>query len=323
MEPGSVGWIADRMRAAGGTITRDELVASLPPEVAEGLDSRLLGSPLFVRTGSGDRPTWALMAPFLAGATFRYALTAAELAMGALRLEGREAMFAVQQRPGGTAPEVAWRDVDAAEPALANLASGPSGWMLPGLGGFFAARGVAAGDDLLLHVRDLAGPTFVLDVQPRLERDEAAIERVNMKLAAAALGLLQEEGGAWTPVDRLLKRLVARHDHRHGTPPDAFAERLLLRDDRFTLARDGGAVRPSHFRKDDTARAYLARVGSPEAALPAFLEEYPPASEADREKAVALLRAWWRDVPRPELGGLTPAQADAEAAKLLPFRPRL
>jgi hypothetical protein len=319
MELGSVAWIAARLAEAGGPVARAALASALPPEFGPDLDNRLLTSPLFVRTTSGEAPVWALMASYLAGATFRYALGEDERQVGALRLEGREAMLAVQQRPGATEPEVAWRDADGAEPQRARLARGASGWALPGLGAFYAAHGLVAGDDVLVHVRDLEGPTFVLAVEPRLDRDEAAVERTNVKVLAAALALLQEDGGGWTPVDRLVKRLVARHDYRLGTPPDAFAERLLVRDDRFTLARDGHAVRPSHFRREDTTRAYLARVGSPHEALPAFLEEYPPSEDADREKALALLTRWWRDAPRAELGGMTPNQADEEAAKIIPF----
>lgn len=319
MEPGSEAWIAAQLAKAGRPIAYEALAAELPPAAAAALEDRLLTSPLFVRVGAGARPTWALLAPYLAGATFRYALTEADLAAGALRLEGRAVMFAIAPRLGDAACEVAWRDLEETEPHRARLEQRPEGCLLPGLGGFFAAHGLVAGDDVLVHVRELAAPTFVLDAQPRLERDEAAIERANRRLAAAALALLQEDGAGWTPIDRLIRRLVARHDYRRGTPPDAFAERLLLRDDRFTLSLDGLAVRPSHFRRDDTARAYLARVGSPSEALPAFLEEYPPVAEADREKALALLTAWWRDIPRPELGGQTPAQAEAEAAKIVPF----
>lgn len=319
MEAGSVAWIAARLAEADGPVTREDLGAGLAPEVAEGLEARLTTSPLFVRVRHEDGAAWTLLAPFLAGATFRYALAPEDLETGTLRLEGREAMLAVAQHHGGTDPEVAWRALGEAEPRTTRLARGAAGWVLPGLGAFYAAHDVAVGDDVLLHVRDVAGPTFVLDAQPRLERDEAVIERANMRLTAAALALLAEDGGAWTAVERLGKRLVARHDHRHGTPPDAFAERLLLRDDRFTLSRDGLAVRPSHFRKDDTARAYLARVTTPHEALAAFLEEYPPAADADRDKALALLTAWWRDTPRAELGGMTPAQAEAEAAKIVPF----
>ncbi len=319
MEAGSVAWIAARLAEAGGPLGREALMEGLPPANAEGLDNLLLASPLFVRLSRGGRPVWGLMAPFLLGATFRYALTETDLAMRALRFEGREVMFAIAQRPGGPDPAVAWRDLGEAAPHHTRLASGPTGWTLPGLGEFFAAHALAAGDDVLIHVRDLETPTFVLDAQPRLDRDEAAIERANMRLAAAALALLQEDGAAWTPVDRLTKRLIARHEYRRGTPPDTFGERLLVRDDRFTLAHDGHAVRPSHFRKDDTARAFLARVSAPQDALPAFLEEYPPTTEADRGKAIALLTAWWRDTPRRELRGLTPAQAEAEAAKIVQF----
>lgn len=313
MEAGSVGWIAARLQQAGGPVPFDVLADGAPD--AGVLEQRLTASPLFVLTGRG----WTLLGPHLLGATFRYALTPAEVAGGSLRVEGRAAMAALQQSDAFNPGEVRWKPVGDEEPTPAALAQGPDGWALPGLGLFYAARGLQAGDDVLVHVRDLEPACLVLDAETRLERDEAAIERSNARLVEAALAILEAEGAGWMRIDRLGWRLLARHDHRRGVPPDTFAERLLPRDDRFTLSKDGLAVRPSHFRRDDTAKAYLARLSTPHEALGAFLEEYPPTSDADRERAMAALEAWWRDTPRRELGGQTPGQVEALGPKIVPF----
>lgn len=318
MEPGTIGWIAAKLTEAGGPLPEEALAAGLPPDEAAGLAARLLASPLFVLTGRG----WILLAPHLQGATFRYALTEAELAGGALRLEGRAAMAALQQSQAFNEGTVRWKPVGDEPPTPATLVRGADGWALPGLGLYFAGQELKAGDDLLVHVRNLDPPCLVLDAESRFERDEAAIERSNVRLVEAALAILDSEGGGWLRIDRLSKRLLARHDHRRGVPPDAFSERLLPRDDRFTLSKDGLAVRPSHFRRDDTAKLYLSRLRTSLEALPAFLEEYPPNSDADRERAMAVLDTWWRDTPRPELGGRTPAMVEHEGTKIVPFQRR-
>jgi hypothetical protein len=335
MRPGTVEWLQALLSARGGSAAIAEIQAALmnaepetgaPEQATQGegpaeareasVRDRLRHSPLFV-TLPDERV--ALTRLYLQGANFRYSPASWELAQGLLSLEATELALVCAQSGGGPDPELSWRGLHDEAPNRTRLARAERGWVLPGLSAWFAAVGFEAGDDLLVHVREIEGPLLVFERVSRFARDEGPIARRNALLLEAAIGVLREEGGGWLGVDRLLKQLVARYDFRRLVPPDSFGQRLLVGETRFTLSRDGGAVRLSYFYHDDTARAFLATCASPQEALPAFFEEFPPDGAGDREKALRYLEALWEETPRPELGGLTPTEARAQEAKIVPF----
>jgi hypothetical protein len=325
LEPGSVEWLTDRLEAQGGespmAALEEALTASLPSndgsEAAISLmRTRVLHAPQMVAL-PGDRV--ALTRHFLQGAYFRYTPTTWELERGVLRLETSELALVCALDDTGLDQEVRWRGLDESEPHTVRLARSDGFWVLPGLGGWFDATGFTFGDDVVVHVREVRPPLFVLDRVSRFDRDEGPISRRNARLVELAIAILAESGEGWLAVDRLVKMLVGRYDYRGSTPPDSFGQRLLDQDTRFTQGKDGREVRLSHFHHEDTARAYLARVNSAAEALPVFFEEYPPQGPDDRDKALAYLEQLWRHTPRAELNGLTPAQMTDPASKIVPF----
>jgi hypothetical protein len=268
----------------------------------------------------GDRV--GLTRRYLQSAYFRYTPSTWELEQGLLRLDGTELALVCAQGAAGLDREVCWRGIDEHQARTARLARSDDRWVLPGLGAWFDHVGFTFGDDVVIHVRDVDAPLFVFDRESRFDRDEGPIARRNAALSEAAIQVLAESREPWLSVDRLVKLLVARFDFRAGTAPDSFSQRLLEQDNRFTLAPSGREVRLSHFHHEDTARAYLAGLHTPSEALPAFLEEYPPQSNEDREKAFAYLESLWRHTPRPEYDGMTQAQWEEAQHKILPFVPR-
>ncbi|MFN3432464.1 MAG: hypothetical protein ACK46X_21260, partial [Candidatus Sericytochromatia bacterium] len=303
----------------------EALVAELPPE--EGgrdvhadafglLRARVTIAPALVAL-PGERV--ALTRHFLQGAYFRYTPNSWELEKGVLCLEATELELVCAQVSPASDLEVCWRDVSESEARQARLVRSDDRWLLPGLGGWFDRTGFTFGDDLVVHVREASVPLFVFDRVSRFDRDEGPIARRNAQLVEAAIATLEEATEAWMSVERMVKLMVGRFDYRSPTPPDAFAQRLLEQDNRFTLSKDGREVRLSHFHHEETAHAYMARVGSPNQALGAFFEEYPPQGPEDRDKAVAYLEQLWRHTPRAELNGLTPAQVDDPHSKIVLF----
>lgn len=328
MQPGDLDWIIRQVTANGGRATLAMLEAALGP-AEEGaiaaLHARAALAPQLTRLASGEL---ALLRDRIEGAYFRAAPDVYELSRGLLRLEGLELALALACAAPSSGPDlaVAWRAMTDAEHAvhrtrLVRVEEAGGLWALPGLEAWYGAVDFAHGDDVIVHVRDLAGPVLVLDHLPRTDRDEGAIARRNKHVLDAAHAALQDAGatGDWLALERLLRLVVGRFDYRQGLPPDPLPTRLLGLDPRFLLARDGREVRLAHFHADETARRYLGSVGSPEEALGTFLEEYPPGEPGDRDKALATLRTLWRETPRVELGGLTPAQAELRAQKIVPF----
>lgn len=314
MEPGSIEWLRALLEEQG-PIPMSMLEAALAQERAGEWQERLQHSPLFVTLPGGMVD---LTRRYLDGAYFRYTPTDRELKEGILLLDGTELSLVCAQGPISPDPEIYWRDLDDEEVHHARLARTGLAWVMPGLGPWFERMGFRHGDDLVAHVRSVAQPLLVFDHVPVLERDEGALARRNQRLVESAIAWLASEPG-WVSLERLLKELVARYNFRSSYPPDSFGHRLLERDNRFTLSDDGRAIRLSYFHHDDTARAYLARLSAPVEALPAFLEEYPPVRPGDRDKALAYLERLWRETPRPELDGLTPAEAEELQAKIVPF----
>lgn len=327
VEPGTVEWVMERLAANGETMPVATLEDALDARM-DGLDEAarkearaLLRMRLAIAPGivlmAGAQV--ALLRHYVQGAFFRYTPSSWELEKGVLRLDSTELALVCAQASPERDQEVCWRDVSETEAHQARLARDDDRWVLPGLGGWFDHTGFTFGDDVVVHVRDAAIPLFVLDRVSRFDRDEGPISRRNAQLAETAIAILEEAAGGWTLVDRLLKQLVARFDFRAPTPPDSFGQRLLDQDNRFTVSREGREVRLSHFHHEDTARAFMAGMKSPAAALAAFFEEYPPQGHDDREKALAYLEQLWRHTPREEYNGLTPAQWDDPKGKIVPF----
>lgn len=323
LEPGSVEWLLDRLETQGGEAPMAALEEALGASVGadaqaavEAMRTRVMLMPQFVLL-PGDRV--ALTRHFLQGAYFRYTPTTWELERGVLRLEASELALVCAQDGSGLDQEVRWRALDEADPHTVRLARFDGSWVLPGLSDWYDHTGFTFGDDVVVHVREVAPPLFVLDRVSRFDRDEGPISRRNARLLETAIAVLAESGEGWLAVDRLLKLLVGRFDFRASTPPDSFGQRLLDQDTRFTQAKDGREVRLSHFHHEDTARAFMARVSSPAEALTVFFEEYPPQGPEDRDKALAYLEQLWRHTPRAELNGLTPAQLDDPDGKIVPF----
>lgn len=319
-------WIADQLQAFGGRAGLPALAAvhaaSVGWSVAESeaaLLERLLSSSLFVRRDGA----WLLTRNCLQGAYFRQTPSADDLVHGTLALANTE--LGMIAAAAGSDAAIAWRPVgsDAKDTQSFFPAGRP---VMSGLETYFRQTGFELGDDLIIHVRDATAPLLVFDRMSRLDRDEGAIGRRNARLMAVAIAVLESEtsvecaaAGAWVGLARLLRQLPTRFDFRRGPPPDAFCQRLLLQDNRFTVSADGAWVRPSYFHQDRTARHYLARLASPLEALEAFCEEFPPEGPAERSLAIAHLETLWRQTPRAELGGLTPAQAEVNQAKIVPF----
>jgi hypothetical protein len=317
-KPGSSPWIENFLQSREGQAPVSALEEAIGEhlEALEELRGRLRHAPQFVLLSEGRM---GLTRDFLQGAYFRYTPSAHDLEHGALRLEGTELALVGALSPSALDLEMRFRLADEDTIHHARLVRLDDAWILPGLGGIFEALQFEFGDDLLVHVRELNGPLFVLGHVSRLERDEGAIRRRNARLEEAAIGILSQEPGAWLSLDGLLKQLIAHYDFRSVLPPDSFGTRLLYQDNRFTVGRAGREVRLSHFQHDDLARAYLSRLSSPAEALSAFFEEYPPENDHDRAKALSTLEALWQDVPRPELGGLTPRLERERADKIVNF----
>lgn len=326
MEPGTVEWIEARLEEAGGAMAvaelEDALLSTGPKADVAAMYDRLRHSPRFVSLPEGRI---GLTADFVRGAFFRYSITPWELERGVLLLNGTELSLLTALALEGSDQAISWKDVGNGEPSRTRLARQdlPDGldgaWVLPALGSWFAERGVEPGDDLVVHVRDLSVPLLVFDRVPFLERDEGTINRRTARMVEAAIGVLREEPTDWVPLERLLRHLVARFDFRSPFPPDSLGQRVVVQDNRFTLSKDGREVRLSHFHHDETALLYLSRLNSPQEALSTFFEEYPPTEPGDKDKAVKYLEALWLRTPRPELDGLTPAEAEERRHKIVPF----
>lgn len=332
MEPGTVDWIKDRLAANGDEMPlaalEEALVAELPPTDDGGdahadalglLRARVTIAPALVAL---PEERVALTRHFLQGAYFRYTPSSWELEKGVLCLEATELALVCAQVSSAPDLEVCWRDVAETDARQARLVRSDDRWLLPGLGGWFDATGFTFGDDVVVHVREASVPLFVFDRVSRFDRDEGPIARRNARLVETAIATLEEGTEPWVSVERLVKLMVGRFDYRSPTPPDAFAQRLLEQDNRFTLSKDGREVRLSHFHHEETAHAYMAKVSSPNQALGAFFEEYPPQGPEDRDKAVAYLEQLWRHTPRAELNGLTPAQVEDPHSKIVLFERR-
>jgi hypothetical protein len=325
MQPGDLDWIVACLEQHGGALPEAALereLRAVDPSAVAALRTHLAAAPPLTRLADG---TVALLRERVQGANFRLTPAPWEHAQGTLRLDGTEvaAALAGAGRPPGPQLEVAWRGLDEppAGPHRTLLApGGPDGqaWVLPGLEAWYAAVGFQHGDDVIVHVRDLDAALLVLDHAPRLDRDEGVLRRRTARVLDAACAVLEEAGG-WLTLERLQALILGRVDHRQGTPPDPFNARLVELEPRLLLAPDGQRVRLAHFHTDAAARRYLARVASVAEALPAFLEEYPPREPADQAKALDALEALWRDTPREELDGRTPAEEEALAAKIVPF----
>lgn len=329
-EPGTVEWIMEHLAAHGEVMPVAALEAALDERLSAIDEAGRAEARALLRMRLTIAPGLVLMADeqvallrhHVQGAFFRYTPSSWELEKGVLRLDSTELALVCAQASPERDQEVCWRDVAETAAHPARLARDENRWVLPGLGGWFDHTGFTFGDDVVVHVRDAATPLFVLDRVSRFDRDEGPITRRNARLAETAIAILAETSGGWMLVDRLLKLLVARFDFRAPTPPDSFGQRLLDQDNRFTVSREGREVRLSHFHHEDTARAYMAGVKSPAAALAAFFEEYPPQGADDREKALAYLEQLWRHTPREEYNGLTPAQWDDSNGKIVPFTRR-
>jgi hypothetical protein len=325
MQPGDLDWIVACLEQHGGAMSLPALERELlgvDPGGLEALRTRLAVAPQLTRLADGQV---ALLRDRVQGANFRLAPAPWEHAQGVLRLDGTEvaAALASQGQRQGPDRDVSWRGLDEppAGPHRTRLArGGPDGQalLLTGLEGWYAGVGFQHGDDVIVHIRDLATPLLVLDHVPRLDRDEGVLRRRTARVVDAACAVLEETDG-WLALEHLQARVLGHVDYRQGTPPDAFNARLVELEPRLLLSRDGREVRLAHFHTDAAARRYLARVPALADALPAFLEEYPPREPADRDKALASLEALWRETPRAELDGLTPAEAEALAAKIVPF----
>jgi hypothetical protein len=325
-EPGTVEWIEGRLERAGGAMDLTELEATLAAEPGAPeptvMRDRLRHSPRFVMLPENRV---GLTRDFLQGAFFRYTVTPWELERGVLLLNGTELSLVAGLALEAVDQAISWKDVGNGEPQRTRLARQDlpdnmgGAWVLPALGAWYAERDVQPGDDVVVHVRDLATPLLVIDRVPFLERDEGPISRRNARLVEAAIEVLTEEPSDWMTLDRLLNQLVARYDFRSPYPPDSLGQRLVIQDNRFTLSKEGREVRLSHFHHDETAIAYLSHLRSPEEALTIFFEEYPPTESGDREKALRYLEALWKRTPRPELGGLTPLEAEERRHKIIPF----
>ncbi|MDB5099100.1 MAG: hypothetical protein JWM80_3521 [Cyanobacteria bacterium RYN_339] len=321
MQPGDLDWIVNCLEQNDGHMPLEALereLSAADPAGLAALRERVAAAPQITRLGNGEL---ALLRERVTAANFRLTPQPWEHAQGVLRLDGTEVAVALAtQGPPG---EVSWRGLDEppAGPHRASLAPGgpdAKALVLPGVDAWYAAVGFAHGDDVLVHVRDVTTPLLVLDHVPRLDRDEGVLRRRSARVLDAACDVLEELGG-WVPFERLLARVLGLIDYRQGTPPEAFTARLVGVEPRLLVSADGRQVRLAHFHTDAAARRYLSQVPNLADALPAFLEEFPPREPADREKAQASLEALWRETPRPELDGLTPAEADALAAKIVPF----
>ncbi|MFP5500862.1 MAG: hypothetical protein ACLGIN_00140 [Candidatus Sericytochromatia bacterium] len=320
MERGTVDWIEDRLADSGGEVGVRALEAAMREEGASdeevaALHVRLRRSPRLL-TLPGR--TVALTRRYLVGARFRYMLTGWEVAHGVLSLEGTELPLVLGQGAREAEQAVRWgleREREIRRVLLARR-DGPDrrpAWVLPGLGEYFEAHGLGAGDDLLVRVEEIEEPLLRLG-HVAFEARDAAIAVRNAELTAAAASMLAE-AGSWVGMGWVLKQLLGRFDYRQAPPPDAFGRRLAMADRRFLLSPDGDEIREAHFHDETTAMRYLSRLSAPEEALSAYYEERPGDGAPRRAEALASLEALWRRTPRPELGGLTPAEI-ASAGRL-------
>ncbi len=228
--PSYVECIARTLRESPEPVSVERLVAAVSAErpVGKGARSavyRALGKLYQAVPVAAGRYGW--LTHLLAGATLRHPLTNEEAQRGYLMLDELEhAVFAPQffqtHRGDGRSLTI-------------QLYNGPtiSGhayierktWSL-GLGGDFVRWieevGGQGRDSIIIQVEDAAAGVYLLRMQPREARDEAAIQHRNMHLALLAEEMVAEDrrSRAGMPPWELAARLIARGFYDDPIPPD-------------------------------------------------------------------------------------------------------
>jgi hypothetical protein len=223
MQPGDLDWIVACLEQHGGAMSLPALERELlgvDPGGLEALRTRLAVAPQLTRLADGQV---ALLRDRVQGANFRLAPAPWEHAQGVLRLDGTEvaAALASQGQRQGPDRDVSWRGLDEppAGPHRTRLArGGPDGQalLLTGLEGWYAGVGFQHGDDVIVHIRDLATPLLVLDHVPRLDRDEGVLRRRTARVVDAACAVLEETDG-WLALEHLQARVLGHVDYSRAS----------------------------------------------------------------------------------------------------------
>jgi hypothetical protein len=222
--------VADALRASEEPLTLDALVAHVEQRrpITQGAHSAIYKAvdTLYQAVPVGQaRYGW--LSRLLNGSTIRHTLEADELRRPYILMDELEHAFFFPQFFQEQEPEERELEIELFGEAtvFGRIAATRDMWALklePAYTKWLEEQGAMAHDDLILHVVDAEAGRYVVRLQPREARDEAAIERTNVGLAReaeeSATDLLRRRPAVLTW--ELVARLIGRGCFKEAMPPD-------------------------------------------------------------------------------------------------------
>lgn len=249
-QPSYTQLVAQVLSTASAPLTLDEIwahVAQVRPVQTRNPRSTLrnaLNSLPLAATLGGRPARYTWWPNHLNGNAFRQPLSAADVSSGGLVL-GIESWLALWpdffvgalRSAGAVTLELAGGPV--LETHVEHLVQGESFWGLkpmPALAAWYQRVGAVSGDDLIVHVVDVAARRYTVSLARRAERDSGAITARNQTLADVAERLVRQ-GADDMPDSYLIPRLIASDVYQHALPPEPW-DKILRADLRFVV-REG------------------------------------------------------------------------------------